>query len=193
MSATIEQAPAFVTTDAMVHQVLPQHDPAAALAAAEAYARQRVKLGDTLQAMRDRGRITGPELRAGHEIAMVVAWTEGDCRPLVRSQFSERLAASTGGGSVEVAMLDAETLRYGPWRAWASTYPVNRAGATLEALTRLAAVEGLGIRQCRQRLRMENTRVWKLLRRSLHHYASLGGWATGPNPEPLAFESMEGA
>lgn len=182
---TIQQAPAFVTTDAMVTQVLPDHDPAAALKAAEDYARQRIKLGDTLQALRDRGRITSPELRAGHEIAMVIAWTEGDCRPLVRSQFAERLAATAGGVSLEVVMLDAEALRFTPWRLWAIAYPVTPQTSMLD-LTRLLAVEGYGIRQAANRTKLDQRRALALLRRSLHRYACLGGWAFGTDPETIA-------
>lgn len=181
---TIQQAEAFVTTDAMVTQVLPGHDPAAALKAAEDYARQRIKLGDTLQAMRDQGRISSPELRAGHEIALVIAWTEGDARPLIRSQFSERLAASTGTGSAAIAMLDAETLRYGPWRLWAIALRVTPHGTMLD-LTRLLAVEGWGIRQAANRMKLDQRRALALLRRSLHRYATLGGWAHGADPEVM--------
>lgn len=184
--STIQQQPGWVTTDALVHQVLPEHDAQAALLAAEEHHKQRRRFVDTVQGLRDRGRITAAETRAAQEIALIIAWTEGDMRPLVRSQFRERLASSTSGGNLWLAMIEAEQARYAPWKAYAEGYPVNRAGTSLAAFTRLLVVEGLGLRKAAVWASVWDRRALPLLRRSLHYYAAGAGWAEGEGPEPLA-------
>lgn len=186
----------FVTTDALAARAAaawhrrhrpgtppPPYDPDEAARAAEALARSREFRADRLLLLRDRRRITAAELRAAHEIALVAAWIAGGFAPLARTQFRERLAASTGEaeGAMWWALLEAEHTRYAPWRAWAAGFPV-RPGATLDDLTRMVAVENLGVRQVARRLRMDQRRVLALLRRSLHRYACLAGWQVGENP-----------
>jgi hypothetical protein len=182
-----EQPEPFVTTEAQVAQwagTAAAGDADARLSAFEAWDRRRGKLRDTLAALRERRCITAHELRAGHEIAMVVEWQNGAHGPTVRSQFRERLAEDaygSGGGGLWLSLLEVEHTRYAPWREWADAYPV-KPGKTLRDLTLLLASDGLGIRQASDALHMDQRRALRLLRRSLHRYAVLAGWQSGDDP-----------
>jgi hypothetical protein len=184
-----DQPEPFVTTEAQVAQwvgTTAAGDADARLSAFEAWDRRRGKTRDTLAALRERRCITAHELRAGHEIAMVVEWQSGAHAPIVRSQFRERLAedAYSGGGGLWLSLLEVEHTRYAPWREWADAYPV-KAGKTLRDLTLLLAADGLGIRQAADAMHMDHRRAKALLRRSLHRYATIAGWQHGDAPPPI--------
>lgn len=186
----------WVTPDAMAERALRRAsggrrglDVERAQDLAEAAAERRAaREPDKLIRLYHAGRLTAAELWAAHDLRDVVLWVSDPGAPQVRGQFRERLAPSTDGGFDDrwLGRIEAEHTRYLPWRAWARGFPVSRAGATLEDLTLLFVVEGLGLRQVRGRLRMDERRALALLRRSLRHYAYLGGRADSPEPERLA-------
>ena len=127
-----------------------QYDPEAAVRAAEGLARrvdrQRIMRADKLAGLRDAGKITPAEHRAGQEIRLIVEFVDGGRLPMVRSQFSERLASGGDGTGQMVGIEEAERERFGPWRAWARRLPARRlpqrSDETLEDLTRLVVVRG---------------------------------------------------
>lgn len=176
----------FTTTEAQVAQwvgTAKAGDADARLAAAEAWAKAQGVTRDKLSALRARRRITAHELRAGHEIGMVVEWQSGAHAPIVRSQFRERLAddAYGGGGGLWLSLLEVEHTRYAPWREWADAYPVRK-DRTLRDLTLMLASQGLGIRKAADALGMDQRRALALLRRSLHRYCVIAGWQNGDHP-----------
>lgn len=179
----------FVTTEAMVTQVsgASPRSPEARLQAFEEWERTRCLTRDTLAGLRERRRVTALEVRAGHEIAMVVEWRAGGVHaPIVRSQFRERLAddAYDGGGTLWLSLLEIEHTRYAPWREWADAFPV-KPEITLRQLTLAIVADGFGIRQASDAMRMNHRRAVALLRRSLHRYCVLAGWQGGENPPAI--------
>lgn len=183
-----EEARPWVTSLAAVRQVVPDHDPEAALRAVERLLKQRERQAGKLRGLRDSRRITGPELVAAHEIGIIVEWSETarSIAPLVRTQFRERLAGSTADVPELTWLWKLETshTRYEPWKEWARTQPV-KGDATLADLTMLFVVEDLGLQQVADRLRMHRHRALRLLRSSLHHYAVRKGQQLGDHPPDL--------
>jgi len=179
----------FVTTEAMVTQVsgASPRSPEARLHAFEEWERTRCLTRDTLAGLRERRRVTALEVRAGHEIAMVVEWRAGGVHaPIVRSQFRERLAddAYDGGGTLWLSLLEIEHTRYAPWREWADAFAV-KPQVSLRHLTLTIVADGLGVRQASDAMRMDQRRAVGLLRRSLHRYCTLAGWQSGENPPDI--------
>jgi hypothetical protein len=166
-----------------------EYDPEAAVRAAEGLARrvvhQRVMRADKLAGLRDAGRITAAEHRAGQEIRMVVEFLDGGRMPMVRSQFRERLASGSDGTGELLSIEEAERERFGPWRAWARRHPARRlpqrSQETLEDLTRLVVVKGRGVRQVADALRIDQRNALARLRQSLGWYVERAGWAGGEN------------
>lgn len=157
-------------------------DPSAAALAAEAYhrhdAQRRAFQADRLRGLRDAGRLTPAQYRAAVEIRDLVTWIESGKQVLARSQFSERLAASSGAIAMQHLLEEAERLRYGPWRAWAGAYPV-KSDRTLEHLVRAFVVQGMGVEQVGATFRMDRRRAERLLVRALARYAAIAGWERG--------------
>lgn len=156
------------------------YDPGAAVVEADRMRvfleRKRAFLADKLRGLMDAGKITRAEFRAGDEIAMLHEWAEGGRQLLARSQFRERLAASSSDGiGVAASMEEVERKRYAPWKAWASAFPVKTT-RSLEDLTRAMVVQRMGVRQAADAFGMDQRRVLALLRRSLGCYAVLAGW-----------------
>ena len=148
---------------------------------------------DTLLRLYDARRITRHELRAAHELLVIIAWSEELSAVLARSQLRERLAASTDGfGPGWLSMLEAEHTRYIPWREWARDFQICAdPEGTVEDLTRLVVVGEAGspprgVEPVATRFRMGHVRCLAFLRRSLHWYAAKAGWTCGENPEPIA-------
>ena len=166
-----------------------QYDPEAAVRAAEGLARrvdrQRIMRADKLAGLRDAGKITPAEHRAGQEIRLIVEFVEGGRLPMVRSQFSERLASGGDGTGQMVGIEEAERERFAPWRAWARRLPARRlpqrSDETLEDLTRLVVVRGKGVRQVADVLRIDQRNALVRLRQSLGWYAEKAGWVRGEN------------
>jgi len=189
---TGEPAP-FVCSDGMAAAALARrtsrpYDPAQRLADAEAQSARRLLLRDRLSALRERRQITAPEAKAGREIEIMEMRRTAIDSPAVRTQLRERLASSTGRSLEDLwlVLMEAEALRYGPWRDWAMAFPVQRKGTvTMETLTRMVCTDGLGVRQVADTIGQDWRRTLALLRRSLHRYATLGGWAEGENPPPI--------
>jgi hypothetical protein len=187
-----EPAP-FVMSDGMAAAILARrtsapYDPERRLADAEAQAGRRLLLRDRLSALRERRQITAAEARAGREIEIMEMRATAIDSPSVRTQLRERLASSTGHSLEDLWLLlmEAEVTRYGPWRDWAMAFPVQRRGqATMETLTRMVCTQGLGLGQVSDKLGQDVRRTSALLRRSLHRYATLGGWQEGDNPPPI--------
>lgn len=183
-----EEARPWVTSLASVRQVVPDHDPEAALRAVERLLRQRDRLAGKLRGLRDSRRITGPELVAAHEIGILIEWGQSVCSvaPMVRTQFRERLAGSTADVPELTWLwkLEANHTRFEPWREWARTQQV-KADATLADLTVLFVVEDLGAEQVGLKLRMDRRRALRLLRQSLHDYAVRMGKQEGDHPPSL--------
>jgi hypothetical protein len=140
---------------------------------------------DKLAGLRDAGRITAAEHRAGQEIRLVVEFLDGGRLPMVRSQFSERLASGGDGTGELLGIEEAERERFGPWRAWARRHPARRlprrSDETLEDLTRLVVVRGRGVRQVADALRIDQRNALARLRQSLGWYVERAGWAGGEN------------
>jgi hypothetical protein len=161
-----------------------QYDPEAAVRAAEGLARrvdrQRVMRADKLAGLRDAGKITPAEHRAGQEIRIIVEFVDGGRLPMVRSQFSERLASGGDGTGQMVEIEEAERERFAPWKAWARCYPARRlprpSVETLEDLTRLVVVLGNGVRQVADVMRIDQRNALARLRQSLGWYAERAGW-----------------
>lgn len=155
------------------------YDPAAAAVAAERYRRhqdqRRAFQADRLRGLRDAGRLTQSQYRAAVEIADLVTWIESGKQVLARSQFSERLAASTSTVALHQLLEEAERLRYAPWRAWAGAFPV-KADRALEHLVRAFVVQGMGVEQVGITFRMDRRRAERLLVRALARYADIAGW-----------------
>jgi hypothetical protein len=166
-----------------------QYDPEAAVRAAEGLARrvdrQRVMRADKLAGLRDAGKITPAEHRAGQEIRLIVEFVDGGRLPMVRSQFSERLASGGDGTGQMVGIEEAERERFAPWRAWARRLPARRlpqrSDETLEDLTRLVVVRGKGVRQVADVLCIDQRNALARLRQSLAWYAQCAGWGVDEN------------
>lgn len=175
----------WVTSVAQVRQVVPDHDPEAALRAVERLLAVRLHHAGKLRALRDSRRITGPELVAAHEIGIIVEWSESarSIAPMVRTQFRERLAGSTSDVPELTWLwkLEASHTRYEPWKEWARGQAV-KGDATLADLTMLFVVEDLGVQQVADRMRMHRHRALRLLRSSLHDYALRMGKQEGDAP-----------
>jgi hypothetical protein len=159
----------------------PAYDPDGAVVAAEghhrAIERRRLLHADRLRGLWEAGRITAAQYRAADEIADMLAWLDAGKQVLARSQFSERLATTTGTLTMQQRLEEAERLRYGPWRAWAAGYPVKRDGSrTVEDLVRAFVVQRLGVEQVGCAFRMHRRRAEALLVRALRRYAVIGGW-----------------
>jgi hypothetical protein len=162
-----------------------EYDPEAAVRAAEGLARrvvhQRVMRADKLAGLRDGGRITAAEYRAGQEIRMVVEFLDGGRMPMVRSQWAERLASGSNAAECLVYVEEAERERFGPWRAWARRHPARRlprrSDETLEDLTRLVVVKGRGVQQVADALAIDRRNALVRLRQSLGWYVERAGWA----------------
>ena len=154
------------------------YDPEAAVRAAEGLARrvdrQRVMRADKLAGLRDAGKITPAEYRAGQEIRLVVEFVAGGRRPMVRSQFAERLASGGDGTGQMILIEEAERERFAPWKAWARHLPARRlprrSDETLVDLTLLVAVRGHGIRQVADRLGIDQRNALARLRQSFGRY-----------------------
>ncbi len=166
-----------------------QYDPEAAVRAAEGLARrvdrQRVMRADKLAGLRDAGKITPAEHRAGQEIRLIGEFVDGGRLPMVRSQFSERLASGGDGTGQMVGIEEAERERFAPWRAWARRLPARRlpqrSDETLEDLTRLVVVRGKGVRQVADVLCIDQRNALARLRQSLAWYAQCAGWGVDEN------------
>lgn len=175
----------FVTSEAMVTQALGAEvrSPLQRLLDAERQAKRRELLSDRLVALRDGRRITAAEARAGSEIRMVCEWQAGAMQPVARSQFRERLAASAydSDGQLWLALIEIEHTRFAPWSEWAGAFAV-KPERSLKDLTVRVAVDGLGIRQVADDLRMDGRRALALLRRALHRYCLSTGWQAGEHP-----------
>lgn len=160
------------------------YDPEAAVRAAEGLARrvdrQRVMRADKLAGLRDAGKITPAEHRAGQEIRLVVEFVDGGRLPMVRSQFAERLAAGGDGTGQMMWIEEAERERFAPWKAWARHLPARRlprrSDETLEDLTRLVVVRGRGVRQVADVLGIDQRNALARLRQSLRWYVECAGW-----------------
>lgn len=165
------------------------YDPEAAVRAAEGQARrvdrQRVMRADKLAGLRDAGKITPAEHRAGQEIRLIVEFVDGGRLPMVCSQFSERLAAGGDGTGQMLGIEEAERERFAPWKAWAKRYPARRlprpSVETLEELTRLVVVRGRGMKQVADLLRIDHRNALARLRHSLGWYAARAGWGEAEN------------
>lgn len=157
----------------------PEYDPQAALDAAERAARrvERRLLSDKVARLAEQGKIGPCQRRAAEEMRIVVEYTEGGRMPLVRSQLQERLPAGGDGTGELLATEELVRIAYLPWRRYARRYPVS-ADASLEELTRRLVVDGKGVRQVANAIRIDQRRTLRLLRRSLSHYAGLRGWAS---------------
>jgi hypothetical protein len=155
-------------------------DPAAAALAAERHhrdmAERRHFLADRIQGLRDAGRLTFAQHRAAEEIGDLIVWHDSGKQIMSRSQFSERLAASTGGIAMQYLLEEADRLRFGPWCRWASDFPVKAPDRTLEHLVRVFISQGLGIRQLANTFAMDQRRAERLLVRGLSRYAAVAGW-----------------
>lgn len=155
----------------------PAYDPAAALHAAEGAQRraERRLMSDKLAVLAEQGRIGQCEWRAALEMRHVAEYAEGGRLPLVRSQLRERLPSGGDGTGELMAAEELVSAAYLPWRRYARRYPVA-GDATLEDLTRRMVLDGKGIRQVANAIRIDQRRALRLLRRSLTHYAGLRGW-----------------
>jgi hypothetical protein len=166
-----------------------QYDPEAAVRAAEGLARrvdrQRVMRADKLAGLRDAGKITPAEHRAGQEIRLIVEFVDGGRLPMVRSQFSERLASGGDGTGQMVGIEEAERERFAPWKAWARHLPARRlprrSDETLVDLTFMFVVRGYGVQQVADVLRIDRRNAQAQLRKSLGGYVERSGWAGGEN------------
>lgn len=130
---------------------------------------------DRIRGLRDERRITVAQHRALEEIGDLIQWREDGKQVLARSQFSERLSASTGGVPIQHLLEEAERLRYLPWCAWAREYQV-KPGRTLEDLVRAFAVQRWGLRQLANAFNMDQRRAERLLVRALAQYVAIAGW-----------------
>jgi hypothetical protein len=161
-----------------------EYDPEAAVRAAEGLARrvvhQRVMRADKLAGLRDAGKITPIEFRAGQEIRLVVEYLDGGRVPMVRSQFAERLASGSDGTGELMVIEEAERERFGPWRAWARRLPARRlprrSDETLVDLTFMFVVRGYGAQQVADALRIDRRNAVAQLRKSLGRYVQSPGW-----------------
>ena len=155
----------------------PAYDPDAALYAAEGAQRraERRLMSDKLAVLAEQGRIGQCEWRAALEMRHVAEYAEGGRLPLVRSQLRERLPSGGDGTGELMAAEELVSAAYLPWRRYARRYPVA-GDATLEDLTRRMVLDGRGIRQVANSIRIDQRRALRLLRRSLNHYAGLRGW-----------------
>lgn len=183
-----DQSRPWVTSVAQVRQVVPKHDPEAALVEAEKLLAERLHVSDKLRGLHEQRRITTAEMCAAGEIGLMVEWIEGlgGVVPVARQQFRERMASSTTDAAETSWLwkLELEHTRYQPWREWAQAYPVSAEGS-METLTRLFVVAELGVRQVADTLRVDQRRAERLLRRSLHRYAVLAGRQAGDSPPEL--------
>jgi hypothetical protein len=140
---------------------------------------------DKLAGLRDAGKITPAEHRAGQEIRLIVEFVDGGRLPMVRSQFSERLASGGDGTGQMVGIEEAERERFAPWKAWARRYPARRlprpSVETLEELTRLVVVRGRGTKQVADALGIDHRNALARLRHSLGWYALKAGWVGDEN------------
>jgi hypothetical protein len=166
-----------------------QYDPEAAVRAAEGLARrvdrQRVMRADKLAGLRDAGKITPAEHRAGQEIRLIVEFVDGGRLPMVRSQFSERLASGGDGTGQMVGIEEAERERFAPWKAWARRYPARRlprrSDETLVDLTFMFVVRGHGAQQVADALRIDRRNAVAQLRKSLGWYVQSPGLVGAEN------------
>lgn len=138
-------------------------------------AQRRAFQADRLRGLREAGRLSAAQYRAAVEIADLLQWLEAGKQVLARSQFSERLAASTSTVALHQRLEEAERLRYGPWRVWASEYPV-KPGRSLEDLVRAFVMQGMGVEQAGRAFCMDRRRAEALLVRALGRYAAIAGW-----------------
>lgn len=157
----------------------PEYDPQAALNAAEAAQRraERRLRSDKVALLAEQGRLGQSEWRAAQEMRHVAEYAEGGRMPLVRSQLRERLPSGGDGTGELLATEELVRVAYLPWRRYARRYPVA-AEASLEELTRRLVLDGRGLRQVANAIRIDQRRALRLLRRSLSHYAGLRGWAS---------------
>lgn len=184
----IEQGAAHVTSDAAAAAASPGYDPTAALLAAEQHgkATKRKLMCDRLKSLRERRQISEIEAKAGWEIRLILEWQAGGHDPFARSQFSERLAASTNADVLWQTLSEAEGKHFARWKAWALDFPATSA-ASLYRLTVMIAVEEMPITLAVATLRTEYYRARRLLRRSLAMYAHMAGWS--PTAEPPEIKS----
>lgn len=184
----LEDLPAsYVTSQASVVQAMGDAapDPVRALLDAEGLHRRRALRADRLLGLHEARRITAPELRAGSEMRMVVEWQAGAFQPIAQSQLRERLVSSAydGDGQLWLTLTEVEHTRYLPWLDWARAVQVAKAAeATMATLVRHVVIEGLGLRQVEQKMRMRNGRALRCLRAGLHRYAAIAGWQAGDEP-----------
>ena len=156
-----------------------EYDPEAALHAAEGAQRraERRLRSDKLALLAEQGRLGQCEWRAAQEMRHVAEYAEGGRVPLMRSQLRERLPSGGDGTGELMAAEELVSVAYLPWRRYARRYPVA-GDATLEDLTRRMVLDGRGLRQVANAIRIDQRRALRLLRRSLGHYAGLRGWAS---------------
>lgn len=183
----IEQGRAHVTTDAEVARLFPEHDPQEALHHAELHAvlLSRRSKRDHILDLRHQGKITTPEMKAAHEIALIVQWQAGEHRPIVRSQFSERLAATTAGCALWLVLMEAEGKQFARWKLWGQGFPL-KPERTLYDLTIAVVGENYSVGQVGKGWHMDRRRVLALLRRSLSFYACAAGHLPCPEPVEIA-------
>lgn len=157
----------------------PAYDPEASLDAAEAAQRraERRLRSDKLALMAEQGKLCPCQWRAAREMRHVAEYVHGGRVPLVRSQLRERLPAGGDGTGELLATEELVSMAFLPWQRYARRYPVAR-DATLEDLTRRLVLDGKGLRQVADAIRIDQRRAFRLLRRSLGYYAGLRGWAS---------------
>jgi hypothetical protein len=177
--ARMARQAAGIAAAAVVDPAMARMRADAAAREAETYHRRvvarRVFMSDRIQGLRDAGRITFAQHRAAEEISDLIAWMEAGRVVMARSQFSERLAASSGGVPMQHLLAEAERQRFEPWRRWARDFPVTDM-RTLEDLVRAFVVQRLGYRQLANTFRMDQRRAEALIVRALSRYAAIAGW-----------------
>lgn len=165
-------------------RIPPAYDPGAATLAAERHhrevARRREFLADRLVGLREARRITDAQYRAAVEIGDMLAWLAAGKQVLARCQFSERLAATTGGLTMQQRLEEVERLRYGPWRREMAKEWVKRdRSKTMDDLVRCFIVMRLGLRQLADLMQMDQRTVEQKVVRALQRYAQIAGWVDG--------------
>lgn len=140
-------------------------------------AQRRIFHADRLRGLLEKKRISSAQYRAAVEIGDLLQWFEAGKQILARSQFSERLAASTSSVALHQRLEEADRLRYAPWRRWAADYPVKE-DRSLEDLVRAFVGQGMGVEQVGRAFRMRRERAEALLVRALGVYVAIARWET---------------
>jgi hypothetical protein len=155
------------------------------LLAAEGAARRRLSRGGLLP-LYESGRITPAELRAGQDMAMLREMTARHMQGAsLAARYGER--GSPGGGDAVGGLPLRYADVYVPWSRWASAWPVAQCGTvSLTDFVLLVAEAGNTLRQARGITGVHEVRGLGLLRRGLHRYAALAGWADGDAPADIS-------